>query len=60
MKPGDHITVKQFLTETKATSWHECHWSLAGTKEQAAAWFNAKGITGTIYQVPFGFWMVQE
>ena len=60
MKRGDHITVKQFLTETKATAWAECHWSLAGTMEQAEAWFAERGITGAIYQVPFGFWMVQE
>ena len=54
------MTVKQFLTETKATAWAECHWSLAGTMEQAEAWFAERGITGAIYQVPFGFWMVQE
>jgi len=52
------MTVREFLQETKATSWYECHWSIAGTLEQAQAWFKNHGLTGAIYPVPFGFWLV--
>jgi len=52
------ITVPEFLKITGATRWHEAHWSLAGTLEQARAWFAERGITGEIYRVPFGWWCV--
>jgi len=53
------MTPREFLEKTHATRWHECHWSLAGTIEQARAWFADHGITGAIYQVPFGWWCVE-
>jgi len=54
------ITVKEFLQQTRATSWYEAHWSLAASLEQAQHLFSKHGLYGTIYQVPFGFWLVPE
>lgn len=50
------MTVKEFL-QMGYTSWAECHYSIAATEEQARAWFTAHGLNGTMYRVPFGYWM---
>jgi len=51
----EEITVKQFFNLFKRCV--ECHWSIAATEEQAAAWFKARNLTGTFYKVQFGWWM---
>jgi len=57
------MTVREFLTTTKASRWYECHWSLLpekATVELAREWFEKRGLVGAIYPVPFGFWLVKE
>jgi len=54
------MTVREFLSITGAKIWHECHWSLAQTDEQARAWFENRGLTGFLYRVPFGWWLAQK
>ena len=54
------MTVREFLQTTNAAYWHEAHWSLAATEEQAQAWFAQQGIRGKLYRVPYGWWCVPE
>ena len=66
----DVIAVTDFLRKGY-TLWYECHWTVAGTIEQAESWFKDKGFkVKKIYKMTypnrkssetfFSFWGIPE
>jgi predicted RNA-binding Zn-ribbon protein involved in translation (DUF1610 family) len=48
--------IKELLRKT--STWHECHWSKAGTDEGAEKYFKGRGLKTegvTVYRLPFGY-----